>query len=202
MEVVSARHYRAWMRRGLVVFTTLVLGACAPEVTLTVQSPATYADEPGGYEDAEVVRVVDGDTIVVIVSGRSDGPGAGQAPIGEEVRVRLIGIDTPESVKPGTPVECFGKEASAAATALLQGQDVRLVKDVEETDAYDRLLRYVYLGAEMANARLVTNGYATAYTYPPNVRWADLFVQLEREARDNNRGLWSPDTCNGGTMNG
>jgi micrococcal nuclease len=187
------------MRRALAAVTLLAV-ACAPEVILTVQSPATFADEPGGYEEAEVVRVVDGDTIVVIVSGRSEGPGAGQAPIGEEVRVRLIGIDTPESVKPGTPVECFGKEASAAATALLEGQDVRLVKDVEETDAYDRLLRYVYLGAEMANARLVANGYATAYTYPPNVRHADLFVQLEREARNNDRGLWSPETCNGGTM--
>jgi micrococcal nuclease len=109
----------------------------------------------------------------------------------------LIGIDTPESVKPNSPVECFGKEASAAAEALLGGKEVKLVKDVEEADQYDRLLRYVYLEDEMANARLVTNGYASAYTYPPNIRHADLFVQLQREARDNDRGLWAPETCSG-----
>jgi micrococcal nuclease len=173
-------------------------GACggAP-VDLLVQGPATFNREPGGYETATVTRVVDGDTIVVRLTGRVDGPGAGAAGIGQEHRVRLIGIDTPESVKPNSPVECFGREASAAAKALLEGETVRLVKDVEETDRFDRLLRYVYFGDEMANARLVANGYAHAYTYPPNVRHADLFVQLEREAREGDRGLWSPDTCNG-----
>ena len=144
------------------------------------------------------MRVVDGDTAVVKITGRTEGPGAGLAEIGGEYHVRFIGIDTRESVKPNSPVECFGKEASAATTALLEGQDVRLVKDVEETDQYDRLLRYVYIGEEMANARLVINGYAQTYTYPPNVRHADLFVMLERDAREGNRGLWSADACNGG----
>jgi micrococcal nuclease len=162
-----------------------------------VQSPPTFSAEPGGYEEAVVTRVVDGDTIEVTIVGRVDGPGAGEIPVDASADVRLIGIDTPESVKPGSPVECFGKEASAAATALLSDETVRLVKDVEESDRYDRLLRYVYLGDEMANARLVTNGYATAYTYPPNVRHSDLFVELQREARENDRGLWSPSTCNG-----
>ena len=185
------------MKRLVAAASIVLLSACAPEVALTVQAPATFEGEPGGYEDAVVVRVVDGDTIVIEVTGRTEGPGAGDAQIGEEERVRLIGIDTPESVKPDTPVECFGREASAAAKALLEGKEVRLVKDVEETDAYDRLLRYVYLGSEMANARLVANGYATAYTYPPNVRHADLFVQLQREAREKDRGLWSPETCSG-----
>lgn len=188
------------MRRLLaVVLLFAVLGiACSRyQVELTTQAPATLDQEPAGYEEAEVVRVVDGDTIVVEITGRSEGPAAGAAQIGREYPVRLIGIDTPESVKPGTPVECFGKEASAAAQALLDGAGVRLVKDVEETDQYDRLLRYVYLEAEMANARLVANGYASAYTYPPNVRHSELFVQLQREARENSRGLWSSDTCNG-----
>ena len=161
------------------------------------QAPATFDQEPPGYEEATVERVVDGDTVVVVITGRADGPGAGMAGVGEEYRLRLIGIDTPESVKPNSPVECFGKEASAAAAALLEGEDVRLVKDVEEADQYDRLLRYVYLDNEMANARLVVNGYATAYTYPPNVRHSDLFVQLEREAREHDRGLWEPATCDG-----
>ncbi len=140
--------------------------------------------------------MVDGDTLVVEVTSRVEGPGAGEAGRGE-ARVRLIGIDTPESVDPRRPVQCFGKEASAAMKALVEGAEVRMVKDVEEADRFDRLLRYVYLGDEMINARMVSNGYASAFTYPPNVRHADLFVELEREARDNDRGLWSPDTCNG-----
>jgi micrococcal nuclease len=179
------------------LFTLVFVGCGRHQVDLLTQAPATLDSEPPGYEEAVVERVVDGDTIVVEITERSDGPGAGMAQVGEEYRLRLIGIDTPESVKPGTPVECFGNEASTAAKALLEGEEVRLVKDVEEADQYDRLLRYVYLESEMANARLVANGYASAYTYPPNVRHADLFVQLEREAREGDRGLWSPKTCSG-----
>jgi micrococcal nuclease len=176
----------------------LLASSCSGhQVLLTHPAPATFADEPGGYEEASVTRVVDGDTIDVEILARTEGPGAGLAEPGGSYRVRLMGIDAPESVHPRTPVECFGREASAAAKALLEGDTVRLVKDVEETDRYDRLLRYVYLGAEMANARLVLNGYALSYTYPPNVRHTDLFVRLQREARENDRGLWSPDTCEG-----
>ena len=176
----------------------VVLQGCAGhQVSLTEQAPATLAAEPSGYEDALVTRVVDGDTIVARISARTEGPGAGSAPVGAEVRVRLIGIDTPESVKPNSPVECFGREASAALKALIEGSEVKLVRDVEEADRYDRLLRYVYLGEEMANARMVANGYASAYTFPPSVRYSEMFVQLEREAREANRGLWSADTCSG-----
>ena len=186
------------MRRPTLLLWLCLLGAgCSHQIELTQQAPATLEEEPEGAEEAHVVRVVDGDTIIVEVTGRTSGPGAGEAPQGEDLSVRLIGIDTPESVKPNSPVECFGNEASAAAEALLEGQDVVLIKDVEERDRYDRLLRYVYLGSEMANARLVANGYASAYTYPPNVRWSELFVELERDAREANRGLWSPDTCGG-----
>ncbi|MEA2461498.1 MAG: micrococcal nuclease [Actinomycetota bacterium] len=184
-------------RWAVLISAVLAVSCAAPQVHLETQAPATWSEEPGGYESADVTRAVDGDTIVVQITGRTEGPGAGEAQVGGEYRVRLIGIDTPESVKPNSPVECFGHEASAATKALLEGRDVRLVKDVEETDQYDRLLRYVYFEDEMANARLVANGYASVYTYPPNVRHADLFVQLEREAREGDRGLWSPDTCNG-----
>src|SRR5687768_799595 len=189
------------MRRAALLLSSLALsglGACAShQVLLTEQAPATFEREPGGYETATVVDVVDGDTIRVQVTGASPGPGAGDTRIGHEYTVRLIGIDTPESVKPNSPVECFGRESSAAAEALLLGVDVRLVKDVEETDRFDRLLRYVYIGDEMANARLVVNGYAHAFTYPPSVRHSGLFVELQREAREDDRGLWSPDTCSG-----
>ena len=178
----------------------LLLASCAGHrVDLSVQAPATLHSEPAGYEEAVVSRAVDGDTIEVEVTGRVEGPGAGEAAIGESYDVRLLGIDTPESVSPREPVECFGHEASAATAALLQGASVKLVKDVEERDGFDRLLRYVYLGAELANARLVANGYASALTYPPNVRHSELLVQLERDARAANRGLWSrsADGCNG-----
>ena len=185
------------MRRllGPLLLSIVLVGCARHQVDLSTQAPATSASEPEGYEVGIVDRVVDGDTIEVEVTTRVEGPGAGATDIGTIYDVRLTGIDTPESVKPDSPVECFGKEASAAADALLDGQEVRLVRDIEDTDQYDRLLRYVYLGDEMANARLVINGYASAYTYPPNVRHSELFVQLESEARENNRGLWSPDAC-------
>lgn len=184
--------------RKLAAVVLLALSACNTyQVVLDAQAPATRIQEPAGAETATVTRVVDGDTIEAVITAIEPGPGAGQTQVGLEYDIRLTGIDTPESVKPGTPVECFAKEASAATKALLEGQEVRLVKDVEDTDRYERLLRYVYLEDEMANARLVANGYAHAYTYPPNVRWADLFVQLEREARERNQGLWAPETCSG-----
>ena len=185
------------MRAALATFCFLLVG-CAPHgVDLSVQAPATRATEPPGYERAVVTRVIDGDTIEVRVTGRVEGPGAGEAELGRVVDVRLIGIDTPESVKPNTPVQCFAKEATAATAALLDDRSVTLVKDVEEADQYDRLLRYVYLGEEMVGARLVANGYAFAYTYPPNVRHSALHIALQRDARRHDRGLWSPETCNG-----
>jgi micrococcal nuclease len=189
--------------RALVVACSVVgavLGGCAGhQVDLGRQAPATLGGEPRGAERALVTRVIDGDTIEVTITARSEGPGAGETLVGRSYDVRLIGVDTPETVRPGTPVECFGKEASAAAEALLEGKEVSLVTDVENVDGYDRLLRYVYLEAEMANARLVVNGYATVYTYPPNVRHSDLFVSLQREARAEQRGLWSSSTCDGET---
>lgn len=183
--------------RPLALLCLLLAGCSGHRVDLSIQAPATRDLEPPGFERAVVERVVDGDTIVVRITGRVAGPGAGNAEIGASHSVRLTGIDTPESVDPRLAVECFGHEASDAAAALLEDREVRMVVDVEESDQYDRLLRYIYIGSEMANARLVVNGYAHAYTYPPNVRHADLFVQLGSEARQGDRGLWSPDTCDG-----
>lgn len=185
---------------GLALAAGIAAACAVHQVRLDVQAPATFADEPGGYELAEVTRVIDGDTVEVRIVERISGPGAGSGRPGATYSVRLVGIDTPESVHPSKAVECFGRESSSAATALLDGREVRLVRDVEDRDRFDRLLRYVYLGEEMANARLVTNGYAYAYTYPPNVRWSELFVQLQREARGNDRGLWSNEACNGDTQ--
>ena len=186
------------MKRYIALALFALSFSCAsPEVQLLDQAPPTARDEPAGYEVAVVTRVVDGDTIEVEITDRVAGPGAGEADIGPEYDVRLIGIDTPESVKPDSPVECFGREASAAAKELLEGKEVRLIKDVEETDRFGRLLRYVYLGDEMANARLVVNGYAFAYTYPPNVRHSKLLADLQSSAQAKDAGLWAPETCNG-----
>jgi len=104
-----------------------------------------------------VVRVVDGDTIVVVVDG-------------VEYRVRYIGIDTPETVHPSEPVECFGREASQRNRSLVEGKAVVLEKDVSETDQYGRLLRHVWVEGEMVNAALVGEGYAQVSTYPPDVK--------------------------------
>src|SRR5207247_1424802 len=108
-------------------------------------------------------------------------------------RVRYIGMDTPESVKPGTPVQCFAKKASAANARLVGGREVRLVPDVERRDRYGRLLAYVYpaVGGAMVNEVLVRDGYARPLTIPPNVRHATRFVALARQAREAGRGLWS-----------
>jgi micrococcal nuclease len=129
--------------------------------------------------EALVTRVVDGDTVHVATGGRDE-------------TVRYIGVDTPESVKPDTPVQCFAKAASAANERLVDGQQVRIVYDVERRDRYGRLLAYVYRTRDGAfvNAELVREGYARTLTIPPNVRFAERFAALAREARDDRRGLW------------
>jgi micrococcal nuclease len=132
-----------------------------------------------GLGRAQVLRVVDGDTIRVRVDGHTE-------------RVRYIGVDTPESVKPGTPVQCYAKRAAAANAALVAGRSVRLVGDVEQRDRYGRLLAYVYREPDGAfvNARLVRDGYARTLTIAPNVAHAPQFAQLAQAARSRGRGLW------------
>jgi micrococcal nuclease len=144
-------------------------------------SPDAAAEAGALDANATVVRVVDGDTLVADVGGN-------------EERVRLIGIDTPESVKQGAPVECFGKEASAHAKELLpEGTPVRLVLDVEERDRYERLLAYVYRASDglFVNLALATDGYAGLLTYPPNVAHTDDFRRAVADARAAGSGLWA-----------
>jgi micrococcal nuclease len=134
----------------------------------------------GGQADAgRVLRVVDGDTIHVRVGGTRE-------------KVRYIGIDTPETRKPGTPVQCYGKAASARNATLVAGERVRLETDAQARDRYGRLLAYVYRvrDGRFVNADLVRGGYAQPLTIPPNVRHAKRFTALAREARRGGRGLW------------
>jgi micrococcal nuclease len=124
--------------------------------------------------------VVDGDTIKVAIGS-------------QEYTLRYIGIDTPETVRPDSPVEWMGPEATAANETLVAGKTVYLEKDVSETDRYGRLLRYVYLAdGTMVNAELVRQGYAQSSAYPPDVKHQELLDRAEREAREAGRGLWAP----------
>lgn len=129
---------------------------------------------------AVVTRVIDGDTLEVRLDGRQE-------------TVRLIGVDTPETVHPRIGVELWGPEASAFTKGLLPpATRVRLELDVQERDQYGRLLAYVYLpDGRMLNALLLEAGLAQLLTVPPNVRHVDLFVRLQREAREAGRGMWS-----------
>ncbi len=121
-----------------------------------------------------VKRAVDGDTIL----------------LANDERVRYIGINTPETKHPYKAVERFGKEASEYNRDLVEGKWVRLEYDVEKRDRYARLLAYVYVNGTFVNAKLVEEGYAQVYTVPPNVKHQELFLRLQRGARENNRGLW------------
>jgi micrococcal nuclease len=125
-----------------------------------------------------VARVVDGDTLEVKK--------------GEVLeKIRLIGVDTPETVKPNTPVQPYGKEARDYTKKMLLNKEVRLEFDVGRTDRYGRLLAYVYLGDEMFNETLLREGYARLMTVSPNVKYADRFVAIQKEAREAGAGLWA-----------
>lgn len=127
----------------------------------------------------KVTRVIDGDTIEIE---------GGQ-------KVRYIGIDTPETVDPRKPLQCFGKEAAAKNRELVGGKDVSLEKDVSETDKYGRLLRYVFVNETFINDVLVRQGFAHSSTFLPDVKYQQDFNEAEGEARQYNRGLWS--SCQG-----
>lgn len=135
-------------------------------------TPTPLAEPEQIEETFKVSRVIDGDTIK-LKTGES---------------LRYIGIDTPES-------GCFAAEATAKNKELVEGKEVRLEKDVSETDKYDRLLRYVYIDDILVNDYLVRNGYAHVATFPPDVKYQDQFLEAEREARENNRGLWAENVC-------
>ena len=122
----------------------------------------------------KVTKIVDGDTIQ----------------LENGMKLRYIGIDTPESVDPRKTVECFAKEANKRNTELVLGKIVRLEKDISETDRYGRLLRYVYVEDTMINEQLVREGYAVSSSYPPDIKHQVQLKAAELGARENKRGLW------------
>lgn len=146
--------------RTLLVLLMLIATACA------LDDPG---GEGGGAETGRVTRVIDGDTIDVSINGNS-------------YRVRYIGVNTPE-----LDDLCY-REARSANAALVEGQTVRLERDVSDTDQYDRLLRYVYVGERFVNAELIANGWAEAVEYAPDTAETSDFRDLERQARRSNLG--------------
>jgi micrococcal nuclease len=136
------------------------------------------ADDGPAAVTAPVVRVVDGDTFEATIDGTDED-------------IRLIGVDTPETVKPGTPVQCYVRRASDFTHHLLAGRTVRLVFGVERRDVYGRLLAYVHLGDRFVNAALVRRGLARTLTIPPNDRYAPFLHRLEAAAARAGRGLWA-----------
>jgi micrococcal nuclease len=114
--------------------------------------------------------------------------------------VRMLGINTPESVDPRRPVECFGREASNYLKGLIDNKQVRLEQDPDKSDAdeYGRLLRYVFLGDTNINEKMIRDGYAYEYTYKSEkYMYQNQFKQAEKFARENKLGLWADDTCRG-----
>jgi len=156
---------------SLIVVTLALLAWAVREFAPDLFRPAPRPE--GGWR--VVVRAVDGDTLLL------DG----------DERVRLIGIDTPESVDPRRPVEYLGKEAAAFTRRLAEGKRVRLAFDQDRTDRYGRTLAYVFLeDGTFLNAEILRQGYAHAYTRFP-FQYADQFRAYEREAREQRRGLWA-----------
>ncbi len=166
------------MRR--VVLAAVLLTACSNGSRHESDESPTALDA-----NATVEYVVDGDTVDMIIDG-------------VEERVRLIGIDTPETKKANTPIQCFGPEATAFTQSLLpEGTAVYLERDVEARDVYGRLLAYAYVAQTGAfvNLEIVREGYAQPLTIPPNVAHSAEFVDAARAAERDNAGLWS--ACSG-----
>lgn len=149
---------------------------------IATQPPsATTQSQPAGdspdLQQAQVINVVDGDTIDVLIDG-------------QEYRIRYILVDTPETKHPTKPIEPFGPEASEANRRLVEGKPVQLEKDVSETDQFGRLLRYVYVDNVMVNEELLRLGLAQVSTYPPDVKYADRFLAVQQQAQAQSLGIW------------
>ncbi len=163
----------------LFVFTlTSLLGKetanFSQDTNSTQQNEQQISSQPAKSQEALVSRVIDGDTIE-LENGQ---------------KVRYIGIDAPETKDPSVADECYGQEAFAKNKSLVEGKIVSLESDVNNTDRYGRLLRYVYVDEQMVNEILVRDGYAVSSPYPPDVKHQETLDQAEQEARENNQGLW------------
>lgn len=165
------------MRRILICLAVLA-AACRSDATASPSGSVAFT------ANATVERIVDGDTIVVRIDGRRE-------------RVRLIGIDTPETKKENTPVQCFGPEATAYTTSLLpEGTPIHLERDVVARDDFGRLLAYVYVAADrtFVNLEVIRHGFGRPLTIRPNVAHSEELIDAARVADQQNIGLWQQCT--------
>ena len=184
-------------------YMTLIIGILLPLITTalmnagymnlpksaahTNSSPHASALSFASDTPFQVVKVVDGDTVDIAQDDKS-------------VRVRLIGINSPENVDPRRPVECFGKEASNHAKEILSGKTVRIELDSSQGmyDKYGRLLAYIILqGGASFNQKMIAEGYAYEYTYDRPYKYQKTFKAAQVNAHEHLLGLWSPQTCSG-----
>jgi len=157
----------------------IVCGALALAVVSCdrIEPDDPWAAEASLRTPARITHVIDGDTVRAIAGG-------------DEVTIRLIGIDTPEKDGPYTDLECYGEEATLFTHERLDDEMVDLEFDVERTDRYDRILAYLWLGDELVNESILAEGAGVLLTIPPNVAHVERFEEAQREARETERGLW------------
>ena len=209
MSPLFAKEYRFLWALGVVLVSALVLRITSDSTTIspTVSTaphalPVAFSASTSSQEriawpvsvssTARIVRVVDGDTVEALLDGQVSSS-----------KIRLLGVNTPESVDPRRAVQCFGKEASLFMKHLVEGKRVFMVEDpqADDRDKYGRLLRGLVMedGTDV-NATLVASGYASAYlSFPLNKARKVQLSRLQEEAKREQRGLWSPATCNGDT---
>lgn len=192
---------------GVIILVSIIVGladsdykdaspSSSAQPTQTIESTSSAqvksANDVSNSQEAQVIRVVDGDTVVVVLAGQKQ-------------KVRVIGINTPETIDPRKPVQCFGKQASAYANNLLFGQTVILEADPTQgnSDKYGRLLRYVWMknGMEDYGADAIEQGYAYEYTYDTPYKYQSEYKNLQKQAAGAGRGLWADNTC-GGNLSG
>lgn len=193
-----------WVRITAICGILALLGAAIAILVYVnkTSQPPSFSDFPSHEEDGEipptyqpltssvalytVTSVTDGDTIRINYNGT-------------ETPVRLIGVNTPETVDPRTTVECFGKEASDFLKSLLGGKSVSIEADPTQSDRdkYDRLLRYVYLDGEDVGHKIISSGYGYEYTYNIPYQKQSEYKTAQSEASSAGKGLWSPSTCSG-----
>jgi micrococcal nuclease len=150
----------------------------AAQAVATTQPAAAPVAEASKYLTAKVTKVVDGDTIDVLIGDKKE-------------TVRFVLVDTPETKHPSKPIEPFGPEASKFTTDMLEGKEVKLEKDVSERDKYGRLLMYVWLDDKMVNELLLEKGLARVAIYQPDVKYVDNFREIQKKAQQAGTGIWS-----------
>lgn len=179
------KNRRIYIIIGIVIVSVAAMFNFKPTDVVNFGLPQTNPNMVGTYY--KVAKVTDGDTLHVIIGDKDE-------------TVRLIGINTPETVDPRRAVECFGQEASDRMKEIAKGKIVKLEYDDSQDlrDTYGRLLAYVYLeDGQMINRKMIADGYAYEYTYMTPYKYQKEFRELQYLAQSAKRGLWSASTCNG-----